>query len=328
MPVIPDQIIGHEHICASLLQDIATDNVSHAYLFTGAKHLGKFTVARWFALRILADGRPPSALGEIKDQVERLIHPDLLVLDMLWIEEDQDDWKLIGQYSNVQQQHRSKAPVAKTDSISIEDVRALSDRLSETGSSTHLCCLIRSVERMQPAAANAFLKMLEEPPPRVVFILTAESDHAVLPTIVSRSRVIRFHPLSPAALQQLVSGHDEDDAAFALHLAQGAPGTLQSLLRDPDLLRSKKQIHAQAKQFWQSRSLQDRLRWLMTFADAGKDVGELLLHLALALREHPDDAHRGKFMRAYADLLDGLRTNAHRGLLLERFALAVQSIPC
>lgn len=328
MPVIPDPIIGHENVCASLLQDIAKDNVSHAYLFTGPKHLGKFTVARWFALRILADGRSPSDLPSIQDQIERLIHPDLLVLDMLWIEEDQDDWKLIGQYSNVQQQHRSKAPAAKTDTISIEDIRTLSERLSETGSSKHLCCLIRSTERMQSAAANAFLKMLEEPPPRVVFILTAESEHALLPTIVSRTRVVRFHPLPPSVLQPLLRGHDEDDASFAVHLAQGAPGTLRSLLTDPDRLRAERQLHAQAKQFWQSSSLHERLRWLMTFAEAGKETTGLLLHLALTLREHPDDTHRGEQMRAYTDLLGGLRTNAHRGLLLERFALAVQSIPC
>ncbi|MSR67603.1 hypothetical protein EXS65_02135, partial [Candidatus Peribacteria bacterium] len=85
MPSLPDRIIGHEKICGELLADIAHDNVSHAYLFTGPKHLGKFTVARWFALRILADGKPPEELEHIKDQVERLIHPDLLCLDKLWI---------------------------------------------------------------------------------------------------------------------------------------------------------------------------------------------------------------------------------------------------
>jgi DNA polymerase-3 subunit delta' len=177
---------------------------------------------------------------------------------MLWIEGKQDDWNLIGQYSNVQQQHRSKAPAAKTDTISIEDVRSLQGRLHETGSSPHLCCLIRGIDRMQPTAANAFLKMLEEPPPRVRFVLTAESEHAVLPTIASRTRILRFYPVPSADMKSLLEGSEENDAAFALHLSQGAPGALRSLLQDPDLLRAKRQIHAQAKQFWQTSSLSAR----------------------------------------------------------------------
>lgn len=328
MPLIPDQIIGHESVLGSLLSDIAHDNVSHAYLFAGPHHLGKFTVARWFAFRILADGQPPSVLPAIKDQIERLIHPDFLCLDKLWIEDVQDDWKTLGQYSNVSQQHRSKAPAAKTDSISIEDVRALSERLHETGSSKHLCCLIRSVERMQPAAANAFLKILEEPPPRVVFILTAESEHAVLPTIASRARIVRFHRLKNVELQKLVSDEDSDEGAFALHLSEGAPGTLLSLLRDPDALRARRQLHAQAKSFWQTESLLSRLSWIMAYADTKKDVSELLLHLGLTLREYPDFSKKESYLEAYMQLVSGLETNAHRGLLLERFALAVGALPC
>ena len=321
MPNIPDRIIGHEKICGQLPSDIASDNISHAYLFTGANHLGKFTIARWFALRILADGKPPEELKNIQDQVQRLIHPDLLCLDKLWMEGKQEDWKMIGQHSNIQQSHRVKN-AAKSDSISIEEVRSLGQRLMETGSGKHLCCLIRSVERMQMNAVNAFLKVLEEPPPRVVFILTAESEHAVPATIASRARIFRFHPLSQTAMRPLMEGHEEDDAAFALHLSQGAPGTLISLLTDPDALRSKRQLHAQAKQFWQSSSLAERLSWIMTFAEAKKETDELLLHLGLTLREHRELAGNPARMSAYLDLVSGLRTNAHRGLLLQRFALA------
>ncbi|MSR67723.1 hypothetical protein EXS65_02780 [Candidatus Peribacteria bacterium] len=264
----------------------------------------------------------------MKDQVERLIHPDLLCLDKLWIEEKQDDWKVIGQYSNVSQQHRSKSPTAKTDSISIEDIRALGQRLMETGSSRHLCCLIRSVERMQSAAANSFLKALEEPPPRVVFILTAESEHSLLKTVASRTRILRFHPLPKKSMRPLLEGHEDNDGAFALHLSQGAPGELLSLLGDPDALRSKRQLHSQAKQFWQARNLSERLSWIMTYADSKKNMEELLLHLWLTLREHPEDAKRSALCTAYMNLVSGLETNAHRGLLLQRFALAVESPEC
>ncbi len=329
MPIIPSQIIGHQRQCAELLSDIAHDNISHAYLFVGPKHIGKFTVARFAAWRILADGKTGEEVERIKDHIERLIHPDLLSLDMLWIKEKQEDWNKIGQYSNVSQQHRTKSDSPpKTDTIGIDDIRALQGRLNETGSSRHLCCLIHSIDRMQGAAANAFLKMLEEPPPRVVFLLTAESEHAVLPTIASRTRIVRFHPVPREQMRGLLGGRSDEEAAFALHLSEGAPGTLSTLLADPDLLRSKRQLHGQAKQFWQASSLLERLRWLLTYAEAKADIGELLLHLGLTLREHPDTKHRAGAMQAYMMLVRGLETNAHRGLLLEQFALAVTEREC
>ena len=196
-------------------------------------------------------------------------------------------------------------------------------RLFETGQSTHLCCLIRGAERMTTEAANAFLKVLEEPPPRVVIIMTAENEHAVLPTIASRSRIVRFHPVKPAEMKPLLAGREDDDAAFALHLAQGAPGTLSQLLAEPDALRERRQLHGQAKQFWQAPTLHDRLQWIMGYADGRQDLKQLLFHLALTLREHPDEDRRQELVTAYMKLLSGLETNAHRGLLLERFALAV-----
>lgn len=322
VPIIPDPIIGHERPCGQLLADIAHGNIAHAYVFVGAPHLGKFTIARWFAWRILSDGVPPEDVEGVKDAVERLIHPDLLSLDMLWIDGTQSDWSVIGQYSNVQQQHREK-DAKKTDTIGIKDIEALQGRLFETGQSRHLCCLIRGIDRLTLDAAGSFLKVLEEPPPRVVFLLTAESEHAMLPTIASRTRIIRFHALKQDDMRPLLAGRIDDEAAFALHLARGAPGTLVRLLRDPDLLRSQRQLHAQAKQFWTARSAHERLQWIMGFSEGKHDPRDLLLHLAATLRERADDKDRARLVKAYTDLLSGLETNAHRGLLLERFALAV-----
>jgi DNA polymerase-3 subunit delta' len=327
MPPIPD-IVGHEKQLGALLQDIAKRNVAHAYLFTGAPHLGKFTIARWFAWQLLADDGNPSQDAVIRDQIERLIHPDFLSLDALWMEGVQEDWAIIGLSSNVPQQHRMKKPAAKTDTISIEDVRLLQERLVTTGTSRHYCCLIRRIERMHAEAANAFLKILEEPPARVVFILTTENERSLLPTVVSRTRVVRFSPLQSDVLRPIIHGQDDDDAAFALHLAEGAPGKLVSLLTNPEVLRNAKQLHAQAKQFWQATTSLERLKWLMPFADKRDLLQEILPYLVATLREHPDLGRRAAWGKALTTLTDGLRTNAHRGLLLERFALAVSGETC
>lgn len=328
MPLIQD-ILGHGKQRGQLLSDIASDNVTHAYLFAGPAHVGKLTVARWFGAELVTDGLKPSEKAHAKSEVERLIHPDYLCLDDLWIEGVNEDWKLIGASSNVPQQHRSKAPAAKTDVISIEDIRLLSERLHETGTSPHRACIIRGIERMQPAAANAFLKILEEPPSRVVFILTTDNLHAVLPTVQSRTRVLRFSPLSQKEMAPLLEGQPDDDAAFALHIAGGAPGLLIRLLDEPEQLRMHRQLHAQARQFWQATHIKDRLAWLLPAAEKKQqDIHAVLLHLGLTLREQPDAKQRALWAKPYGALIETLKTNAHRGLLLERFALEIDRSAC
>lgn len=324
MPRIPEEIAGHAKQQGELLSDIASHNIAHAYLFSGPEGIGKTTVAHWFAWRLLVDHLPPQHAGSVREQMEKFIYPDFLCLDDLWIEEVSEDWGVIGQSSNVPQQHRSKDTPARTDAIGIDDLRMLFERLQATGDSPYLCCVIRGIERMQPAAATSFLKILEEPPSRVIFILTTDSPTTLLPTILSRTRTLRFAPLKKDEMITLLSGRDDEDAGFALHIAQGAPGTLRRLLEDPDRLRASKQLHAQAKQFWQTASLKDRMGWLLKATEKKKSIDGVLMHLGLTLKEYPDARKRAELVRAYSALTRELQTNAHRALILERFALAVQ----
>ncbi|MBU1123051.1 hypothetical protein KJ652_00495 [Patescibacteria group bacterium] len=313
-------IIGHESQCKQLLGDIESDNIAHAYLFSGVRHLGKMSVARWFALQLLLKDNPSEEHEKIKSEVERLVHSDLLVLDQLWMDGVCDDWDIIAKTSNVPQQHRAKKPPAKTDIISIDDVRAMQERLYETGTGTHRCCVIRSMERMQDAAANAFLKILEEPPEGVVFIITTQTHSMLLPTVISRMRTIQFHRLGYAELQPLLEDVSEDDAQFILHLSQGAPGTVITLKSDSDLLRERRLLHSKAASFWKSKSLREKLDLLTPLHKRGIESRRLLTHLSLALREQGGTATPAQ-VAALTNLSRDLETNAHRQLLTQKFVL-------
>lgn len=313
-------VIGHEGVLEQLSQDLEADNIVHAYLFSGPGHLGKVVAALWFVEQMLCEGKNDEEKQQVRSQIERLTHPDFLMLDQLWIEDVCEDWDVIAQTSNIAQKHRSKKPAAKTDIISIDDVRILQERLHETGVGKRRCCLIRSIERMQDAAANAFLKILEEPPPGLVFLLTTQSLSRLLPTIVSRSRVLHFHPLPKKDLLPLVSDLSDDDAQFLLHIAQGAPGIIQNLKEDSDLLLSHKQIHGQAQSFWHALTLRQQLDLLKPLHTRGEEADLFLLHLALSLREEGSDLQKTK---AISRLLKDFQTNAHRQLLTQRFAMEV-----
>jgi len=89
--------------------------------------------------------------------------------------------------------------------------------------------LIDSAEKMNIAAANSFLKTLEEPPPGCVIILVSPSPSALLPTIVSRCRIVRFVPMRPKELAGLLEKNinmPPDEAARSAALAEGCPGRI------------------------------------------------------------------------------------------------------
>jgi DNA polymerase-3 subunit delta' len=316
------QIVGHSAQLSELLRDLETGNVSHAYLFSGPRHLGKMTLARWFAAELLCTGVDPANIDSVYHHIERLTHQDLFVLDQLWIEETCEDWNVIARTSNAPQQHRAKKPAAKTDSISIDDIRVLQERLYERANGKYRCCIIRSVERMQSAAANAFLKILEEPPPGLVFLLTTQALTSLLPTVISRTRVLRFRSLPHTELASLLEDVAEDDRQFILQIAQGAPGVASALRDDPDQLRQHRQIAAQARTFWDAPALPARLHALETLEERGEQADRFLLHLAITLREQGPSHSR---VSALHRLARGLQTNVHRKLLLQQFALAAQA---
>lgn len=120
-------------------------------------------------------------------------------------------------------------------SIKVDDVRALIDRLSlrpyEGGRHT---VIIQGADKMTPQAQNALLKTLEEPPGDAVLFLVAEKAASLLPTILSRVRLVRFSPLEEAdcaqALRQL--GVAADRADILARAAQGLVGEALALEGD------------------------------------------------------------------------------------------------
>jgi DNA polymerase-3 subunit delta' len=322
MPTIPEGITGHALQRALLQDDLATGNVAHAYLFAGPKHLGKWSVAQWFAKELLLYGAQNRTDRErIAAETDRLIHPDLLVLDELWIEDRNEDLEALGRATNIPQQHRVKSR-AKTDTISIDDIRAMQERLFEVKAGQYRAALIRSAERMHEEAVNSLLKVLEEPPDGLVFILSSESPSALPPTLISRTRVLHFQPVPYAELTPLLSGLSDDDRRFLLRRAQGAPGIIIRLKADPDLLRQERLAYSNALAFWEATTLRERLKLLEPLNEKTEESEHFLLHLALALREKVDSVPT-EHVEALNQLIGRMQTNVQRPLLTEEFALAL-----
>jgi len=188
-------IIGHDRIIAIIRRTLAADRMSHAYLFHGVDGCGMKETALAMVEAVFCEtgegcGDCPSCR---KVAGER--HPDL---------------------------HLVRPDGAF---IKIDQIRELQKELSyRPFEARKKACIIEEAERMNPAAANAFLKTLEEPPGDALLILLTSHREAVLPTILSRCQQLRFPalPTDTLAAHLIESGADQDAARIAAALAGGS----------------------------------------------------------------------------------------------------------
>ncbi len=104
--------------------------------------------------------------------------------------------------------------------------------------------LVLNFENANPNAANALLKTLEEPPSKVILLLTAESAEGLLPTIVSRCEILRLRPLSLRNIQRgLIEKFriEDNQAQLLAHISGGRPGYAIRLNENPELLETRQQ---------------------------------------------------------------------------------------
>jgi DNA polymerase-3 subunit delta' len=127
------------------------------------------------------------------------------------------------------------AEKASGGSLKIEQFRELKARLGFSAfDGPFRIVLIRDAERMTVQAANSLLKILEEPPPRWVFLLTSGDASLLLPTLVSRCQSVRLRPLGEPTLERLLSeaGAPADRRSVCARLAQGSWSRAQACAED------------------------------------------------------------------------------------------------
>jgi DNA polymerase-3 subunit delta' len=170
----------------------------HAWLLAGPKGVGKASFARAAAARVLAE-----AASHVGPEHALAISPDTPTVRFI-DGEAHPDFKLLEREMN-------KAGTALARNISVDQVRALAGLFGQTPAlGDWRAVVIDSLDDLEKGAANALLKMLEEPPPNCLFLLVSHAPGRLLPTVRSRCRRLEFQPLA-------------DDVMAAL-LAEQAPG--------------------------------------------------------------------------------------------------------
>jgi DNA polymerase III subunit delta' len=200
-------IIGHRRIVSLLARAVAHDTLPPSLLLAGPAGIGKRRVAMAVAASVnclqprQSKGIERDACGECAacKRIQRGVHPDVILIEP-----------------------------GDTGTIKIEQVRDVVDRAGyRPFEGRRRVVVIDEADAMMPAAQNALLKTLEEPPSASIFILVSSMPDALLPTVLSRCPRLRFGPLSVTEVAEvLVRDHDYSgtDARAAAADADGSVG--------------------------------------------------------------------------------------------------------
>ena len=207
-----EQVVGQKHVVETLKRAVVEGRTSHAYLFCGPRGTGKTTMARLLAKALMCE-KGPGQLPDGTCEQCRLIaageHPDVAELDAA---------SRTG-VDNVREEILSRVNYAPT----LGRCKVY---------------IIDEVHMLTPAAFNALLKTLEEPPEHVVFIMCTTDPQKILATILSRVQRFDFHSIGSDEMQAHLAyvcgeeGFTYDDAALELvvrHARGGMRDALTSL---------------------------------------------------------------------------------------------------
>ena len=210
------EILGQKTAKRYLRQVMASGKIPHAYLFTGIAGIGKTSTARAFAMALNCHEPIDLEACGLCSSCRKFMGGNFP--DFISIQPD-------GQNIRIQQ---------------IKDLnRSLSFAPAEGG---YRVCVIHQAEAMNDESANAFLKTLEEPPPRNLLILKVAEPLDLLPTIVSRCQKVPFHPLKGQDIEAWLLEKREIDRESAMLLSRicaGSPGRALKMI-DSDFMAQRK----------------------------------------------------------------------------------------
>ncbi len=226
-------IAGHEWAVDYLRRSLLNERGAHAYLFAGPAHIGKSLLALRLAQALVCElgGPDPCRTCRGCKRAAKGNHPDVRTMSL--------------EHQAAAAATSTKADAARSKELKIGTIREWQRDIDlRPFEARRRVFILEDADALNESAANAMLKTLEEPPPYAVLILVAHGAGDLLPTIVSRCRVLRLRPLPRKTvahtLQQRYNVATED-AELVAAWSGGRIGWAIASVENPDLLDQQQQ---------------------------------------------------------------------------------------
>lgn len=239
------QIIGHQETKKLLLSSVQNSHVAHAQLFLGQEGSANLALALAYATYINCENKQPSdSCGTCGSciKINKLVHPDfnfvMPVTSTKTITKDVlsqkflTDWRTfvtVNPYQGLNEWMQYIGAENKQGIISKEESRQLVKLVSlKAFEGDYKIVLIWLPELMHHTAANALLKLLEEPPAKTLFLLVSQSSEKLLATITSRTQIVQVRAFTEQEVVEWVQQNYNTDQTTAYQIAQLAEGSLNA----------------------------------------------------------------------------------------------------
>jgi DNA polymerase-3 subunit delta' len=359
-------VIGQEELKHHLLREVQDGKISHAQLFLGKPGYGPLPMALAFVQYLFCENKGETdSCGECPScrKVTELQHPDLHFSfpNVLAIARKSDafiaDWRAQVQenpYFDIHDWTRridnsERRPIIGVDE-SLEIIRKLNLKSFEGG---YKVMIIWMAEEMNADAANKLLKVLEEPTPKTLFILVAESQDKLLTTILSRTQIVRVTMLPTDTVQRALEqkGVTRSTAASVAARSDGDYLEALNLLGDSEESDLNRELFIQLMRVCFKKDVTAMLNWTDAINTQTREGQKLFVRYALHMvrqsilknyteemltRTSPEEAEFLKnfsrfitnnnvmdFMQTFNDAHYHLERNAHAKLLFTQLCFQV-----
>lgn len=302
------EILGQEHIKNHLTRSANLGRIPHAQLFVGPEGSGTLAMAIAYAQYILCGNQNGENDGEnhaCNIKFQKLSHPDLhFAYPTVTTDEVKKspksidfivDWRAFvtqNPYGGLFDWYAVLGVQNKQGEIRVDDAQEILKSLSlKAYEGGYKIMIVWMADKLNIAASNKLLKLLEEPPEKTVFILISEHEEDILQTIRSRCQILHFNGLSEAVIANALVSREEIDLKLATKLAHQAQGNYNAALH---LLRNKDEEHPFEQWFvtWvraafkakkDAAAIQDLILWSEKIATLGREAQKKFLQFCMEM---------------------------------------------
>lgn len=302
------EIVGHEHLKNHLLQSASSGRIPHAQLFVGPEGAGVLSMAIAYAQYVLCnntghentDGNDACNL-----KFEHFSHPDLHFVYPTVTTEDVkskpksldflSDWRQFlteKPYGSLFDWYSLLGVQNKQGEIRVEDAQEILKSLSlKSYEGGYKIMIIWMADKINIAASNKLLKLLEEPTDKTLFILISENEEDIIQTIRSRCQVLHFSALSENAIAESLISKENIEPKKAQKIAHKSQGNYNKALQfcneiNDDLPFEEwfvTWVRAAFRAKGNAAAIQDLIAWSEQIAGLGRETQKKFLHFCVEM---------------------------------------------